>query len=225
MDIDFEIPPFFREITPVTNEQEARAAVAERAAGRLGEISSDDFDELVSSYQLASSLIAAGGVVYAATCLGKVHGELSTGTLTVAVHPLSYTDTGLAAAGIARISSERGGDDLIAEVLDLPCGPVAVTLQQILAMNIPAEFAVSGQDTPVEVAQLQAHIPAPRGAELITVTFNTPNMHHWEDYCSIIVEFLRSIRFSSADADSSASSISTAAVAPSRNSGAASAFG
>ncbi|WP_162597011.1 hypothetical protein [Streptomyces sp. NEAU-S7GS2] len=145
--------------------------------------------------------------------------------MTVAVHPLTYTYPGLAAAGIVRISSERGGDDVAAEVLDLPCGPVAVTLQQILAMNIPAEFAVSGQDTPVEVAQLQAHIPAPRGAELITVTFNTPNTHHWEEYCSIIVDFLHSIRFSSADADASAASLSTAAVKPSRDSGAASAFG
>ncbi|MEW9521239.1 hypothetical protein [Streptomyces tubercidicus] len=227
MQIDFEIPPFFREITPATEEQDARAAVADRAAGHLSELSAEHFEELVSGYQLASSLIETGGVVYAATCLGTVHGELSAGTLTVAVHPLVYTDPGLAAAGIARITSERGGDDIAAEVLDLPCGPVAVTVRQTLAMTIPAEFAESGHDTPIEAAQLQAYIAAPEDQELITVTFTTTSTRHWEEYCVIVAEFLRSIRLVSAEAGPapSAPDTPTTVAASAQAAGAASPFG
>ncbi|GAB7032495.1 hypothetical protein AB0G35_03655 [Streptomyces sp. NPDC021749] len=199
MAVSFEIPPFFREITVVADEDEARAAVVERVRSRLGKIGTTELEQLVTNYRLASSLTAASGVIYAATCLGTVQGEPSAGALTLAVHPQTFTERGIAAAGIARIAAGRGAGEVATEVLELPCGPAAVVIQQTEALNIPAEYAASGRDTPVETAQLQAYIPAPSSQELLVVTFTTPSTRHWNDYCTIMVEFLRGIRFTSID--------------------------
>ncbi|MYT33906.1 MULTISPECIES: hypothetical protein [unclassified Streptomyces] len=232
MNITFDVPPFFREMAPVESAEEARAVVAERLAGKLGETRAEVFEELSSAYALASSLREESGIVYAANCFGTVNAEVSAGTLTVATNPLVYTDPGLAVGGIARIAAERGGEDVAAEVLDLPCGPVAVTVRQAVTMSIPAEFAESGEDTPVETAQLQAYLAVPGGQELITVTFATPSIRHWPQYCEIMVEFLHSIRLTPTEDDTERqppvtvpSTVSPAAPESSRGAGGPTPFG
>ncbi|MDQ8708365.1 hypothetical protein RCO28_38800 [Streptomyces sp. LHD-70] len=200
MKVTFKIPPIFQPFTPSSDAESTRAEALARMADWTTQTAQSELDELADTYSQTAALLDSAGVFYAATCLTEFHGELSSGTLTMASTPLSYNDARTATAGIAEILDATPSRERYITVLPMPCGQVTLAIDQSAALRIPAQFSRTGEDIPINVAQLQAFIPVPAekipGAqELITVTFSTPSTHHWEEYCAILAELLRSLDF------------------------------
>ncbi|MFF0018131.1 hypothetical protein [Streptomyces sp. NPDC005374] len=201
MNVTFRVPSFFREIMPGLDPAEARAQAGARIGRRaddLDDLDEERLDSLTAEYARASSILEAANMFYAATCLGTINGDLSSGTLTIARQPLTYRDPHTAVIGIGELMTRRHGPDGAVRLWDLPCGQAVLTFQQSATLRIPADLTTAGEDLPVEVAQIQAFIPVPRetvpGAQdLIVITFSTPSTDHWEDYCGVIAELLRSV--------------------------------
>ncbi|MEK2478880.1 hypothetical protein, partial [Streptomyces noursei] len=76
------------------------------------------------------------------------------------------------------------------------------------------------------------YLAVPGGQELITVTFTTPSIRHWPQYCKIMVEILHSIRLTPTEDDTEPqptgavpSAMSPTAPEPSRGTGGPTPFG
>ncbi|MEU5302273.1 hypothetical protein ACH4YO_05675 [Streptomyces noursei] len=201
VEIAFEISSIFRKTTPGLNVDQARAEVAAHAQARGATPSEAQLDEMAAEYAKVSQLLAENGVRYSATCFGTFDdGDWSTGTVTIALQPLTYQAPEIAVSGMTRILAAHHGPTAEVSAIDLPCGQATLVLRQSPELRMPAEFTASGDDIPIDVAQLQAFIPVPRSAvpgaqALVTVTFSTPSTDHWADYCEVLAPFLRSLRF------------------------------
>ncbi|MFI7097833.1 hypothetical protein ACIBK8_00505 [Streptomyces sp. NPDC050161] len=198
--VTFEIPSAFRGTTPGLDAEEARAEVTARAQAQGRELPDGVIEELTAEYRKVSALLAESGVRYSATCFGQFNDEWSMGTLTIGMTPLAYRDTEIAVVGMTKIFAAKHGPNAEVSSLPLPCGLATLVIQQPTALRMPAEFTASGEDVPIDVAQLQAFIPVPQSAvpgaqTLVTVTFSTPSTDHWADYCELLVPFLQSLRF------------------------------
>ncbi|WP_043265884.1 hypothetical protein [Streptomyces sp. CT34] len=200
--ITFEISSAFRETTPGLNPEQASAEVAARAEAQGAVLPGGQLDAIAAEYQKVSQLLAETGVRYSGTCFGTFDddGDLSMGTVTIAVQPLAYQDTGVAVAGMTKVLAAKHGTSAEVSTIGLPCGQATLVLRQSPELRMPAEFAASGEDIPIDVAQLQAFIPVPQSAvpgaqTLVTVTFGTPSTDHWADYCELMVPFLQSLQF------------------------------
>ncbi|MFG2223784.1 hypothetical protein [Streptomyces sp. NPDC048644] len=199
--VAFDIPSVFRETTPGLDTQRAHAEVMAHADAQGGsDLPAERIDQMVAEYEKNSAMLAAAGVRYSATCFGQFDDEWSMGTLTIGMTPLAYRDTEIAVAGMTKIFAAKHGPNAEVSSLPLPCGLATLVIQQPTALRMPAEFTASGEDVPIDVAQLQAFIPVPQSAvpgaqTLVTVTFSTPSTDHWADYCELLVPFLQSLRF------------------------------
>jgi hypothetical protein len=107
-----------------------------------------------------------------------------------------------AASGIAASLPKIGShNDLSSQVVEAPCGPAALTFRKYVGLQIPHKFTERGEDIPLEVAELQAFVPVSPtagewGDELLTITCVTPSLHHWDEYCGVMANLLRSVEFS-----------------------------
>ncbi|WP_399086453.1 hypothetical protein ACGH2B_08405 [Streptomyces sp. BBFR2] len=196
--VAFEIPSVFREVVPGLSTEQAEDEVRARLEvdGGAG-LPSGRFARLTAEYARASALLAATGIRYAATCLGRIRGAWSMGTLTLALSPLPYRDADAAVAGVgAALAEHAAGAEVSA--LTLPCGPAALAVRRADSPG-PDEAGAPGAAA-AGMAQLQVFIPVPPDAvpgaqTLATVTFSTPSTDHWADYCALLLPFLRSLRF------------------------------
>ncbi|MGW8551591.1 hypothetical protein [Streptomyces tubercidicus] len=200
MNITFDALPGFREMPIGLGVEEARDYLQDRAAEHGQVPPAAQIDAIASDFEKSSALLAASGVVYAATCLGTIDGDLSTGTLTLGLSPLGYNAPEVAVEGIRQVMAAKHENSADTHILTLPCGQAALVIRQVPALKIPAEVNRTGEDIPIDVAQIQAFIPVPQtvvpGAQtLATVTFSTPSIDHWADYCALLVPFLNSLRF------------------------------
>jgi len=204
--VSFEIPPDFRELVVGADADQVRAAVTERiGADLIEDVPGDILKQALADYWAASHAMAATGAFYAATCFGLIdEGRLSSGSLLFARQEADCRDPEVAVEGIRQIldrSGPRGSRQV--ERRELPCGPAAVSLRVDTASAvIPASLTEDGEDAPLPVAELQAWIPVPASADpatrsVLVVTFATPSVEDWEVYCPVVVDVLRSIRFSS----------------------------
>ncbi|MGG2458474.1 hypothetical protein ACO0M4_01340 [Streptomyces sp. RGM 3693] len=200
MNIAFELSSAFKEIKAGLSREEARQEVVSRAAAKGIDRPAGEIDEVTDLYERASAMLLADGVVYAASCHGEFDDERSTGTLTIGLSPLAYADASVAVEGIREVMAKKRANFSEVSLLELPCGNAVVAIQQTPALRIPGEFTTTGQDIPIDVAQLQAFIPVPQEAvpeeqALVTITFSTPSVDHWPEYSEIVAEFLRTLRF------------------------------
>lgn len=200
--VAFEVPSIFHSVTPGLPPEQARAEIAARAQAQGAALPDERIDEIAAEYQKVSTVLAEAGVIYSASCFGQFgeDGDWSMATLTVGLTPLSYRAPEVATAGMTKILAAQHGQNAEVDTLTLPCGQATLVLRQSPALRLPAEFAESGEDTPIDVAQLQAFIPVPPNAvpgaqALVTVAFSTPSTDHWADYCELLVPFLQSLRF------------------------------
>ncbi|MFG2227735.1 hypothetical protein [Streptomyces sp. NPDC048644] len=157
------------------------------------------FRNLTRNLYKASQALEKSGALYAGTCIRAYDGELSLGTLLVTVTPFEFGDAAVAADGIVRSLTAARGDSWAGSVLDTPNGPTAV-LSGVNSFPIPAENSPSDEALTLPIAEIQAFLPVPQGPEneeqcLVSINFTTPCEDHWDEYCSDIVEILRSMTF------------------------------
>ncbi|MGW1052027.1 hypothetical protein [Streptomyces sp. NPDC002521] len=175
--------------------------------------------EMARTLQRISRFLQQAGVVYAANCLHSFEGELSLGSLAVAVADFSYgDDAGTAVRGTVRGILDSRGEGWTASVIDAPCGQAAVfTGGQ--SYVLPPVFSPSGEEIEVLTAQFHAIVPIPpqaggHGQRMCLLAFSTPQITHWEKcYAPIMATVLRSLRFTqddSADADVTDAPVGTA---------------
>ncbi|MEU4849782.1 hypothetical protein [Streptomyces gilvosporeus] len=200
MNIAFELSAAFKEIKVGLSHEEARQEVAARAEAKGIDRPEGEIGVVAGLYERTSATLLTEGVVYAASCHGQFDNERSTGTLTIGISPLVYADVSVAVEGIREVMKKERANYAEVSIVKLTCGQAVVVIQQTPALRIPGEFTTTGQEIPVDVAQLQAFIPVPQDdvpgeQTLVTVTFSTPSIDHWPEYSEIVAEFLRTLRF------------------------------
>ncbi|MEU9121334.1 hypothetical protein AB0C96_16025 [Streptomyces sp. NPDC048506] len=198
--VAFEISSLFQRTTPGLDLEQARAEVVARTQGQGAAFPDERIDDITVEYQRISAMLAESGVLYAASCFGRFDGDWSMGSLVIGLQPLSYRDPEIAVAGMAKILAAEHGPSAEVSAIALPCGQATLVIRQSPDLRLPAEFTESGEDIPIDVAQLQAFIPVPPDAvpgaqTLVTVVFSTPSTDHWADYCELLVPFLDSLSF------------------------------
>ncbi|MGW7407361.1 hypothetical protein ACWGI9_27205 [Streptomyces sp. NPDC054833] len=161
-------------------------------------------------------------MVYAANCLHSFEGEVSLGSLAVAVVDYSYGDNAATAArGSLRGILDSRGDGWTGSVIDAPCGQAAV-LTGGQSYVLPPAFSPTGEETEILTAQFHAVIPVPQrvgdGQRMCLMAFSTPQITHWEKcYAPIMAHVLRSLRFteeSQGDGSDDVTSLAVSAKTP-----------
>ncbi|WP_042412675.1 hypothetical protein [Streptacidiphilus anmyonensis] len=202
VDVEFELPTEFHPLTLGSSPEEARAELVARIGRRVSDVPAAALDRLAQEYAAASQWLDQAGVCYAATCLGLLDGELTLATLTLARAELDCRDPEV----VDRIVEVLGAGDpekRQAKRYDLPCGPAAVAVGAAVETVLPAAEAGTDEDFPVPIASLEAWVPVPAAADptrrsAIVLRFSTPSLRHWEAYCPVLVEALRTLRFPAA---------------------------
>ncbi|MFC1420206.1 hypothetical protein [Streptacidiphilus cavernicola] len=220
-EVDFRLPSDFREILTGASAEEAAAAVAARLGpDALATVPAARLDAAVAEYLAASELLEQEGVFYAAGCLGLLDGELTLSSLTLARIEADCADPGTAVEGVVRIRRRgQGSDRRTADRYDLPAGPAAVVIESSTGLLLPAADLGAPADLPLPVATLQAYLPVPRavdpaGRTMLVVTFSTPSVRHWDAYCPVLADLLRSLRFPAVEAEAAAAVTPPAPTAP-----------
>lgn len=209
IDVELELPPDFHQMAIGLTPAAARAQLLARLGERAAEVPGAAVDGLADEYAAASAWLERAGVLYAATCLGLLDGELTLATLTLARAELDCRDPELAVDGVVEVLGSADPDGRQARRYELPCGPAAVAVGVAVEMVLPAAEAGTEQDFPVPVASLEAWVPVPATVDptrrsAVVLRFGTPSVRHWEAYCPVLVEALRTLRFPAAEAEANA---------------------
>ncbi|MFC9059630.1 hypothetical protein ACFTXB_16460 [Streptomyces sp. NPDC057074] len=202
MRVDFSVPVEFEEVPLGMDFAAAWDEVCARGAreSQMPEADEESLSEMARTLEAISRSLAASGVLYAGNCLHSFEGEISLGSLAVAVVDYAYgDDPATAARGTLRGVIESRGDGWTGSVIDAPCGQ-AVVFTGGQSYVLPPVFSPTGESVEVLTAQFHAMIPAPVGADgvrrMCLLAFSTPQIGHWEKcYAPIIADVLRSLRF------------------------------
>ncbi|MEZ0090594.1 hypothetical protein [Streptacidiphilus sp. EB129] len=212
VEVEFQLPPDFREILAGASPEQARAAVVERfGPDAVAALPALVLEAAVAEYLTASHWLEEAGVFHASACLGLIDGAPTLSSLTLArvnadAGSPVFGDPETTVAGIIETMGRGpGGATRDARRYDLPCGPAAVVVESAVGLVLPAADVGTESDLPVPVATLQAYVPfpaevAPDQDALLVVTFSTPSIQHWEVYCPMVADLLRSLRFPAAAA-------------------------
>ena len=206
IEVDFRLPADFREILTGASVEEARAAVVARYGPEvLATIPPALLHSAVAEYRAASRQLEQEGVFYAAGCLGLLDGELTLSSLTMARVEADCADPETAVEGVLLVRGRgQGSERRSARRYDLPAGPAAVVIESSVGLLLPAVDLGTDSDLPLQVATVQAYVPVPRAVDparrtMVVVTFSTPSVRHWDAYCPVVVDLLRSLRFPAAE--------------------------
>jgi hypothetical protein len=211
--IDFVVPTEFEEMPLGMDFDTAWAEVTSRTVrdSLVGKRDQRALTEMTHSLQRISSALAEAGVVYTATCLHVLEGELSLGALAVAVIDFPYgSDAHTAARGVMHGMLAARGPGWDGSVIEAPCGQAAV-LTGMQNYVLPAVFSPTGEEAEVPVVQFHALVPVPpfqAGAtdrRMCLLAFATPTPGHWgTHYAPVVAKILRSMRFAEAGQGSNA---------------------
>jgi hypothetical protein len=151
-----------------------------------------EYRELALAHLRAySALLATGGVVKAAACLGTSDGALSTASVLVSWLPAPpAAPVDIAAMGLFAALSERH-DDREVYAIELPVGPAVA---MIAGRWLNGE-ASDGTRVELPVRSIEVSIPVDNQPWLLVVALSSPTPTDWESYQSIMAVICRSIRF------------------------------
>jgi hypothetical protein len=221
IDVQFELPSDFHPMSIGVDPDEAGVRLLAELGAQAGRVSAGALEEIAREYAAASQWLDRAGVFYAATCLGLLDGDLTLATLTLTRAELDCQDVEVAVDGIVEVLGAGDPEGRQAKRYDLPCGPAAVAVGAAVEMVLPAAQAGTEQDFPVQVASLEAWVPVPAAADptrksAIVLRFSTPSVRHWETYCPVLVDALRTLRFPAAGGGAPAAAEPAPAPAASR---------
>ncbi|MEO7195169.1 MAG: hypothetical protein ABIZ05_10150 [Pseudonocardiaceae bacterium] len=151
-----------------------------------------EYRELALAHLRAySALLATGGVVKAAACLGSSGGALSTASVLVSWLPSApAAPADIAAMGLFTALSQRHADREV-YAIELPAGPaVAVVAERWLTGEASNRVAVE-----LRVRSIEVSIPVDNQPWLLVVAPSSPTLADWESYQAIMAVICRSIRF------------------------------
>jgi len=198
MHVRFEVSEAFRGMPVGMSIEETYAYVREQ----VGQIEFGDHEvdrRLIRGIHALSRTLRAAGALYIGNSLRIINGERSLASLLVAVRKFAYgNDPRIAAEGAMHAIAAARGKGWTGGVYDLPCGPGAVVTGGH-SYSLPRR---DSSEAPFELpfAELQAYVPVPDHPSLshqylLTVSFTTPSIHHWETYMPSMVRLLRSVTF------------------------------
>lgn len=135
-----------------------------------------------------SELLAAGGAVKAAACLGQSDGRLSTASVLVSWVPAAgAAPADVAALGLYRALDARFPDRNV-HAIELPVGP---------AVAVIAERIVAGDDgtgpVDIPVRSIEVSIPIDEQPWVLVVALSSPSLPDWDNYEAIMATVCRSI--------------------------------
>ncbi|MFG2683278.1 hypothetical protein [Streptomyces sp. NPDC048392] len=206
MRVDFSIPVEFEEVPLGMDFAAAWDEVCARGAheSHMTETREKSLSEMARTLEAISRSLAASGVLYAGNCLHSFEGEISLGSLAVAVVDFAYgDDPATAARGTLRGILDSRGENWTGSVIDAPCGQ-AVVFTGGQRYVLPSVLSPTGERAEVLTAQFHAMIPVPAGFDeprrMCLVAFSTPQVTHWEKcYAPLVARILRSLRFAPED--------------------------
>ncbi|MFD5236007.1 hypothetical protein [Streptomyces tendae] len=202
MRVDFSIPVEFEEVPLGMDFGAALHEVCARGAheSQMSETREKSLSEMARTLEAISRSLSASGVLYAGNCLHSFEGEVSLGSLAVAVVDYDFgDDPATAARGTLRGILNSRGENWTGSVIDAPCGQAAIFTGGQRCV-LPSALSPSGEIVEVLTAQFHAMIPVPAGSDeprrMCLVAFSTPQVTHWEKcYAPLVVRILRSLRF------------------------------
>ncbi|MGH3830292.1 MAG: hypothetical protein ACRDRS_07530 [Pseudonocardiaceae bacterium] len=184
-------PADFRDL-PLEREPAAWKATASAFLDLVPVARPPEYRELALAHLRAySALLATGGVVKAAACLGSSGGALSTASVLVSWLPAPpAAPADIAAMGLFTALSQRHTDREV-YAIKLPVGPaVAVVAERWLTGEAPDGVAVQ-----LAVRSIEVSIPVEGQPWLLVVALSSPTPADWESYQAIMAVICRSIRF------------------------------
>ncbi|MDT0343226.1 hypothetical protein [Streptomyces litchfieldiae] len=190
----FDVPDFFTGF-PVGMTAEETYAYAHTYIDSLKPEGEEAEQRILREIRGLSEILMQTGALYAGAAVQVIGNEPSLATLTVTVQGFRYGDDArIAAEGAMHSLIAARGREWTGQVRDLPCGPAAI-VTGTRAHRVPAD-----ETTQLPVAELQAFVPVPEHQTLpqqcmLTVTFTTPSIRHWQAYMPSVVRLLRSITF------------------------------
>ncbi|MEV4558495.1 hypothetical protein AB0K51_16105, partial [Kitasatospora sp. NPDC049285] len=177
------LPPAFHPLT-VRGAGPALAAHLVESAEELfaGASAAERFDWALVAALLAEEF-AAAQVAYAGVGALTVDGRPSRVSLVVATahRPQPIQELALA------LSTERPHAEVWTVLL--PAGPAAV-LVEARTVPVPAPLSGDGRRSWVVSSVVEAFVPMPDGATVLTVQLSTPNSEDWELYTGVFADLL-----------------------------------
>ncbi|MDT0343234.1 hypothetical protein [Streptomyces litchfieldiae] len=200
MSARFEVSDGFRALPLGMSADEALTYVRQRIGNP--EFGAEEVDrKVIGVVHTLSRGLRAAGTLYVGGAQRIINGERSLATLLVAAQKFAYgDDRAVAAEGAMQALVAARGKGWTGSVYDLPCGPGAVVMG---GHEHPIPPLESGKPTlNLPMAELMAFVPVPDDPSLshqymLTATFTTPSIRHWEAYMPAMVRLLRSITFTS----------------------------
>ncbi|WP_411140026.1 hypothetical protein [Streptomyces sp. x-80] len=189
--IGWIMPPFVRELPVDVSEAETAAARLHALVTDLLPNHSAD-DQYRFALGLAAQLepMVEADVVYAGLCLLEEQGHPSFSTIVVSRFRHDSDDEDLFPA--MREAFERRYPDAEVQQVELPCGP-ALTRISSYGFVIGAQESPTGQEIPVQQAQIQVHIPLPDTGEMLVFALDSPFPEQWDLHSELFAEILKTI--------------------------------
>lgn len=146
-----------------------------------------------------SQLLAAGGVVKAAACIGTSGGAMSTAAVLVSWVPAaSAAPSDVAAAGLCRALAEQHPDREVVAI-ELPAGPAVAVIAERWLEN-DAASSDGGEPVRIPIRSIEVSIPLNDQPWTLVVALSSPTPADWENYQQIMAEICRSVSFGPTDA-------------------------
>ncbi|MDT0266692.1 hypothetical protein RM844_10345 [Streptomyces sp. DSM 44915] len=196
MYVAFDVPEHFRQMPVGMSPEEAYAYAFEN----LPDLESGDAEvqrRVLREVHGGSQALARIGALYSGSVIGTMEGEPSLATMAVTATEFPYGDSArVAAEGVLQSLVAARGQLWSGNVYGLPCGQPAAVVTGPRVYQVPQ---LEPSDVPF--AELQAYVPVPDGPSLrerylLTVSFATPAVRHWDRYMPTLVRLLRGISFS-----------------------------
>ncbi|RMI36849.1 hypothetical protein [Streptomyces triticirhizae] len=207
MYVAFDVPEHFQH-PPIGMSPEESHAFAAESARALAVGDPDIERRVLREVHGGSQALARAGALFAGAVTGLMDGELSLATLMVTATEFPYGNSAkVAAEGTLQSLVASRGQTWSGDVYPLPCGQPAAVVTGPRVYRMPRL-----EPTDVPFAEIQAFVPVPDGPSpvreqhMLTVTFATPAVRHWERYMPTVVRLLRGITFAHRPASAPASS-------------------
>ncbi|MDH6136170.1 hypothetical protein P3T37_005589 [Kitasatospora sp. MAA4] len=182
------VPPAFHALTVRGGTEELAEQLAEVADELFASAGTAARRDWAVVGALLADAVEAAGVLYAGVAAVEIEGRPSNASLVVALHRDPNPITELA----AELANSRPHAEVWTVIL--PSGPAAVLVQGRTSA-VPGALSEDGARRWTVASVVQAFLPLPDGASVLTVQLGTAQREDWALYTEVFAELLQSIEF------------------------------